>query len=439
MTTYKIKAMPLVAKVLNLRRTTTNSQQQKQTDTQKDEASHSSGDKSEANEENPPSKKGSLSESESKKDKARVNRRWEHYARYMNTGKILLAVLVVCAFFGMYPLFRRGQKSSVSQESSVKVIMLWNEDQPKKSKVSAHMECGCVVTNRRKNYEMAVDAFVFNAHRPYSLKYLPQINRTRDFLSVFAARNPLSLAKDPPLPPVSERSLFNLTMTYRLDSQLVWSEYYFTLLNQAKRLNTFRAPSEHYADEMPIYEMQLLENQTRTKDRLAMYLLYEVNEASLPESLYLEELRKHVNLDAYESCLGFQHCNHYRFMLIFDSTACPDYVPTHMYTAMHKFMVPVLIGGGNLNNLVPAQSYISGRDFPNPKDLVAHLKYLAKTPKEYKQYFWWHSLYKLRRNSVPYCQLCSLLQQPPEERRIETSFAKWWSRYQCPKRITTFL
>ncbi|KAH8232767.1 hypothetical protein KR038_010579 [Drosophila bunnanda] len=432
MTTFKIKAIPLVAKVLSLRRTTTNpqQQQQKQTNAQKDNAPQPSVDTPDPKEMIPPSKDGSLSKTE-----VRVNRRWEPYALYMNLGKVLLAVLVVCVLIGMFLLHRRGPKTS--QESSVKVIMLWNEEPRLMPKGSSHMECGCVVTSRRKNYERAVDAIVFNAHRPYSLKYIAQINRTRDSLTVFAARNPLSLAKDPPLPPAGEQSLFNLTMTYRLDSHLVWSDYYFSLLNQAQRVNSFRAPSEHYADDMPGYEMQLVENKTSTKDRLAMYFIYEVEERSMPESLYLEELRNYVSLEAYESCVGFR-CKHYYFMLIFDLTACPDYVPTQMYIAMHNYAVPVLIGGGNLNNLVPPHSYISSRDFPKPKDLVAHLNHLVKTPEEYKRYFWWHSLYKLRRNSVPYCQLCSYLQQPPK-RRIQTSFAYWWATYHCPKQITTFL
>ncbi|KAH8297711.1 hypothetical protein KR054_006508, partial [Drosophila jambulina] len=410
MSTYKIKAMPLVAKILSLRRTTTTPQQQQkqiQSDTQKDEASPASSDTSEPKEEIPPSK---LSKTKSE------NRRWEAFTPHMSTVKLLLAVLVICAMFGMIPLYRRPTKKL--GEPGIKVIMLWNEEPGKnRAKESARMECGCIVTKRRKDYEMAVDAFVFNAHRPYSLKYLPNINRTDGFLTVFAARNPLSLAKEPP---ASDRALFNLTMTYRLDSQLVWSEYYFSALNQAKRLNSFSAPSEHYADNMPGYELQLLDKQTRPKDRLAMYFHYEVDEAHMPQSKYLAELRKYIDLDAYGKCVGYDHCNHYFFMLIFDPIACPDYVPTQIYEAIYKYVVPVLIGGGNLHNLLPPQSYISSRDFPKPQDLVAHLEHLERNKEEYKRYFWWHSLYKLRRTSAPYCQLCSLLQQPQEERRIET-------------------
>jgi len=50
-------------------------------------------------------------------------------------------------------------------------------------------------------------------------------------------------------------------------------------------------------------------------------------------------------------------------MLIFETSACPDYVPPQMSMAMDKLLVPVLIGGGNLTNLVPSHSYIAARSF----------------------------------------------------------------------------
>ncbi|XP_020801707.1 alpha-(1,3)-fucosyltransferase C-like [Drosophila serrata] len=375
---------------------------------------------------------------------SQANRQRELHSpnQYIFILKTLVGVIAVCTFLSMIVVSRLGQDGE--QDTSPKVlILLWNEDLSKMPRGPTHTECGCVVTTRRKDFYQPYDAVVFNADLPYSLDDFSDINRTANFLSVFAARNPLSLAHGPGPWPADDWPFFNLTMTYRLDSQLVWSEYYFSHINRARRLNSFRAPSENFSDDMPANKIQVLENHIKKKDRLAMYIVYEVDAASRPESHYLAKLRKYLDLDAQENCVGFNDCNHYHFMLIFDTTACPDYVPTQMYIAMHNFVVPVLIGGGNLSHLVPPQSYISNRDFPNPKDLVAHLERLANETEEYQRYFWWHSVYKLRRTSLPYCQLCSYLKPSPEERLIETSspmdFAAWWSTYQCPKQFTTFL
>ncbi|XP_016993847.2 alpha-(1,3)-fucosyltransferase C [Drosophila takahashii] len=349
----------------------------------------------------------------------------------MNVLKVVVAVVTICVLFATIPLSRHHK---TTKEQDLKMILLWNEPL---IGGPAHMECGCLVTNQRKYNDKAFDAVVVNADHPYSFKGLQDIQHKPDFYVVYAAKKPISQDLQ------SDFQWFNLTMTYRLDSHLIWTDYYFSHTNLARRLKWFRNPSKNFADDMPESTIQRLEGEIIKKSRLAVYMLYEVNENSLPESLYLEELRKYADLDAHESCLGSYDCSPYYFMLIFEPTACPDYVSPQMFTAMDKYVVPVLIGGGNLTNLVPQHSYISSKDFATPKDLINHLKDLADNTEEYKRYFWWHSLYKVRKTSQPYCALCKLIQQPPEERQIQGSsgldIINWWTQYQCPNRSTTFL
>ncbi|XP_039488416.1 alpha-(1,3)-fucosyltransferase C [Drosophila santomea] len=356
----------------------------------------------------------------------------------MNALKVMVGVLTICLLFTTIPLYRRQTKQ---EKDNLKMILLWNE--PSHVDTPAHLECGCLVTSSRSYNDRAFDAVVISADHPYSLDGLTGIKRTPKFYVVYAAKKPMSSPQNPltglTLPP------FNLTMTYRLDSQLIWTDYYFSHTNLARRLKWFRAPSKSFADDMPASTNLRLDSELRKKSRLAVYLVYEVNEETLPESLYLEELRKYADLDAHDSCLGTDDCGLYHFMLIFEPTACPDYVPPQMSTAMDKLLVPVLIGGGNLTNLVPSHSYISSQDFATPKDLISHLKHLANSPEEYRRYFWWHSIYKLRHASQPYCALCSLVQKAPgapeiRQRSYSTGgFINWWTEYQCPNRSTTFL
>ncbi|XP_017060260.1 alpha-(1,3)-fucosyltransferase C [Drosophila ficusphila] len=347
--------------------------------------------------------------------------------------KSIAAVITICMVFAIIPLYRRQK---MEKDAGLKMILLWN-DHPLAGQ-SAHMECGCLVTNRRNHNDKPFDAVVFNADFPYSFEGLNSTKRSPDFYLVYAAKKPLSSLsglRDPP---------FNLTMTYRTDSQLIWTDYYFSYSNLARRLKSFRTPSKNFADDMSSAMIQSFENKMKKKTRLAVYLIYEVNQNTLAQSLYLEELRKYADFDAHGSCLGSHDCSYYHFMLIFEPTACPDYLPPEMYMAMDKLLVPVLIGGGNLTNLVPHHSFISSRDFSTPRELVAHLKDLANDPEEYRRYFWWHSLYKLRQSAQPYCALCSLIQQNPEERQIgqgssKLAFIDWWTEYHCPNRSTTFL
>ncbi|XP_016972590.1 alpha-(1,3)-fucosyltransferase C [Drosophila rhopaloa] len=355
----------------------------------------------------------------------------------MNVLKAIVAVVTICVLFATIPLYRRLR---IEKETRLRMILLWNEQLMTGG--TAHMECGCLVTTRRNHNDKPFDAVVFNADQPYSFAGLDSIKHTPDYYVVYSAKKPLSFTQNPMpglmLPP------FNLTMTYRLDSQLVWTDYYFSHPNLARRLNSFRNPSQNFGDDLPGSINERLESEISKKTRLAVYLWFDVDQNTLSESLYLEELRKYADLDAHDSCLGPDDCSHYHFMLIFETSACPDYVPSQMLMAMDKLIVPVLIGGGNLTNLVPPHSYISGLDFSTPKDLIDHLIELTDNREEYRRYFWWHSIYKLRQAIQPYCALCSLIQKAPEERQIrqgssKLAFINWWTEYQCPNRSTTFL
>jgi len=210
----------------------------------------------------------------------------------MNVLKAMVAVVTVCMLFATIPLYRRQNRD---KDHDLKMILLWNEPLVGGP---AHMECGCLVTNQRNYNDKAFDAVVINADHPYTLEGLNGTQHNPDYYVVYAAKQPMSQGLLP------DFMLFNLTMTYRLDSQLIWTDYYFSYTNLARRLKWFRSPNLNFADDMPGSMIQRLEGEINIKSRLAVYLMYEVDENSLPESLYLEELRKYADLDAHESCLG---------------------------------------------------------------------------------------------------------------------------------------
>ncbi|KAH8303759.1 hypothetical protein KR018_001529 [Drosophila ironensis] len=356
--------------------------------------------------------------------------------------KVLLAVLTVCVILATIPLYLRQNAMTQS-----KVILLWNDD-IMDHEGSAHSECGCVVTNNR-NYSR-IDAVVFNGDTPYTINGFSEINSSPECLVVYAARKPLSKAQDPLNSSVYIN--FNMTMTYRRDSQLVWSDYYFSYKNLVRRLSGLPNASANYNfEDMKGQTARQIEAALAVKERLAVYLMYDVNDDTLAESKYLEKLRRYERLDAVASCGPPHDCRSYHFMLIFETSACPDYVPPQMYMAMHELIVPVLIGGGNLKNLVPEHSYIDSRDFHDPLDLIKYLYFLSRKPEEYATYFWWHALYMVRRTVQPYCALCNFLQSTPQydgsdgsellttKDVTKFSLKDWWKKRQCPLPITTFL
>lgn len=119
-------------------------------------------------------------------------------------------------------------------------------------------------------------------------------------------------------------------------------------------------------------------------------------------------------------------------MLVFEPSGCPDYVHPQLLMALDNYVVPVLIGPGNLSGLVPPDSYISSSDFTSPKLLAKHLQDLSEQPEKYEQFFRWHSKYALRKNKHEYCDLCRALRRPLDPVLQTEQFKSWWTQYQCP-------
>lgn len=119
-------------------------------------------------------------------------------------------------------------------------------------------------------------------------------------------------------------------------------------------------------------------------------------------------------------------------MLVFEPSGCPDYVHPQLLMALDNYVVPVLIGPGNLSGLVPPDSYISSSDFTSPKLLAKHLQDLSEQPEKYEQFFRWHSKYALRKNKHEYCDLCRALRRPLDPVLQSEQFKSWWTQYQCP-------
>lgn len=127
-----------------------------------------------------------------------------------------------------------------------------------------------------------------------------------------------------------------------------------------------------------------------------------------------------------------QGCCWYKFMLVFEPSGCPDYVHPQLLMALYNYVVPVLIGPGNLSGLVPPDSYISSSEFSSPKLLAEHLLDLSEHPEKYEQFFRWHSKYALRKTKYQYCDLCRTLHKPFEPLLRPEEFKSWWTQYQCP-------
>ncbi|XP_071974338.1 3-galactosyl-N-acetylglucosaminide 4-alpha-L-fucosyltransferase FUT3-like [Engystomops pustulosus] len=209
-------------------------------------------------------------------------------------------------------------------------------------------------------------------------------------------------------------NLMNLTITYRLDSDIFapygWLEKHNTTMN-------FTIPK---------------------KTKLAAWAISNWNPISRRVKYY-GELKNHLQVDIY----GKQHqklpkdkkietLSTYKFYFAFENSIHEDYITEKLwYNALYSGCVPVVMGPPreNYERFIPRDAFIHVDDFASPQELASYLLSLDKDEEKYKQYFNWRSQYYVPPQdnpwTVPYCRVCKALKDPPPYRTI-ASIEKWY-------------
>ena len=249
-------------------------------------------------------------------------------------------------------------------------------------------------------------------------------------------------------------NFFNWTMTYRLDSDIPnpygrivqrqqqkmyvpnllelgqWGHTYdpkeFTISLESKGSEKFRALAH--------------------RPRAVAWIVSHCGTGSDRER-YVNELRRHIQVDIYglcgngrcESCPANNFQNplccadnierDYMFYLAFENSLCDQYVTEKLWSWLKKDILPVVLGQANYTAITPPHSVINAMNYPNPKDLAAHLLKLMSNETEYLSYFWWKEFYEVDQNrKKAFCRLCQMLNDAEQIPKVHDNFGKWWVR-----------
>lgn len=176
---------------------------------------------------------------------------------------------------------------------------------------------------------------------------------------------------------------------------------------------------------------------------------------------YIKELQKHIPVDIYGEC-GPLKCgsrslgtwskdkchekllhkrNSYKFYLSFENSLCKDYVTEKLWMLEYLDVVPVVMGLADYDNMLPPDTYINVRNFPNPKALAKYLHYLNNNNEAYNQYLRKrHSLHcYLKYPYMPWeCKLCEAMHKLNGTNRVVYDLGKFWGRSQCMSPVEFF-
>ena len=115
------------------------------------------------------------------------------------------------------------------------------------------------------------------------------------------------------------------------------------------------------------------------------------------------------------------------FYLSFENSLCDQYVTEKLWSWLKKDIVPVVMGQANYTAITPPHSIINAMEYPDPKDLAAHLLKLMNNETEYLSYFWWKEFYEVdQKMKKAFCRLCQMLNDAEQIPKVHNNFGKWW-------------
>ena len=220
--------------------------------------------------------------------------------------------------------------------------------------------------------------------------------------------------------------IYNLTMTYRLDSDIP------TPYGAFKK----RIKPRQYAFQKDF-------NFARGKAKKVAWVVSNCKTQSEREK-YVNELKRHIDVDIYGKCGTLpcvsQNCfamiNHtYKFYLAFENSICDDYITEKLYRTMGMGgIIPVVLGGANYSQLVPPHSVINVMDYSSPRALAEYLYKLDRNDTLYNEYFQWQDHYVTGHEETIWCRLCKYLHANINQTKVYGNIREWYSAAkQCRK------
>uniref|UniRef100_A0A0M3IAZ5 Fucosyltransferase n=1 Tax=Ascaris lumbricoides TaxID=6252 RepID=A0A0M3IAZ5_ASCLU len=279
----------------------------------------------------------------------------------------------------------------------------------------AKCEYVCTATSNRSELTAAA-AVVFHI-RNIDPSDLPQSRSPRQLFAFYLLESPYhsgsALSR-------IRKDYFNITMTYRLDSD-VRAAY-----GWMRPIDKSTTPDE-------VWKWKEIETIAKGKTKSVLILVSNCATRSKRE-VYVRALAKHIEVTRFglcskavcdKKCAEEAIAQHY-FYLAFENSVCRDYVTEKVFSYMEKIIVPIVLKRSFASSILPNGFFIAIDDFNSPASLAEHLKYLQSNKTEYMKYFEWAKKYRRNLSEDYACSLCRFLHKNSNATRVIADIGRWW-------------
>lgn len=289
-----------------------------------------------------------------------------------------------------------------------KKILFWHPEGETGLSFTASVgrECGeCDFVNDRALIEDESTAAVVFFHKYVRSQIMPTKRNPKQYWIFRTGETPPSMIRENTLP-YADQVGFNLTMSYRRDSDIRIYYGYLDemtlpkpeqILQKKKHLALIVTSNCDYLPGAKV-RMELIQNLIQEGLSLTTSGACFPNNKQFPRSSR-DELRTFTS--------------EHKFYLAFENTYhCKDYVTEKFFRAIEAGTVPVVWGSKkeDYTKFVPESAFIFVEDFPTLQDLIQHLNFLDKNDGDYMKYFEWRKTVPSNAMEKSFiCQTCRLL------------------------------
>ncbi|CAK8691700.1 4-galactosyl-N-acetylglucosaminide 3-alpha-L-fucosyltransferase FUT6-like [Clavelina lepadiformis] len=305
--------------------------------------------------------------------------------------------------------------------------------------------------DRSKINDLSTKAVIFHFNEA-RISRMPKQRRTDQYYIWFTWESPVTLGTLRGLTLKEFDDVFNLTMTYRRDSDLYFPYETTRSISQTIHNQDWGNPHKH------------LDELIKGKRKVALWVVG--NCGSTPGARarmkYSEQLVKAgLDLDRRGGCFPnapkilpkykritdtwIDFLRPYKFYMAFENAfSCNDYITEKFFqNSLTRGLVPVVLGAkkSDYEAVSPNHSFIYADDFENAEKLVEYLRYLDGNDTAYREYLAWrtHDTEEMpyHGRAVGLCQLCRILHGINVDNKYDENFEEKYSEiplYGHPKK-----
>ncbi|XP_077468227.1 alpha-(1,3)-fucosyltransferase 4-like isoform X1 [Stigmatopora argus] len=213
--------------------------------------------------------------------------------------------------------------------------------------------------------------------------------------------------------------LFNLTMSYRTDSDIFLPYGYLVNKNGDEKLLTKPSSASRSG-----FVAWVVSNWVESQARVAFYY----------------ELSQYIQVDVFGQAgqnlprgaeKVVELLTSYCFYLALENSQHTDYITEKLWNAVSAGAVPVVLGPSrkNYERFLPAEAFIHVDDFPSVKELAHYLLRLRRDPIRLMWHLRWRTDFGLRQPgfwSEHYCTACKVLRKTVGQTHVVHDLTQWF-------------